>query len=227
MANSLSSAFHLLVAGDRELYGIIAASLRFALLSVAIASVGAVPLGTLLALRQFPGKRLVMVLLHAALALPTVVVGLVVYSALSRRGPLGGAGLLFTPAAVIAGQTILAFPLVASMVQGALAHFDRSLHETFVTLGAGRGRVLMSVLREARLGVAGAALGGFGRVVGEVGVAMMLGGNIRFYTRTMTTAIALETGKGEFERALALGMVLMLIALAVNAAVHGTVRRGD
>ena len=220
MLEAISRAFALLSSGDRELFGTIGASLRFALSSTAIASVGAIPLGALLALRSFPGRRIVSVILHSTMALPTVVVGLLVYSLLSRSGPLGSAGLRFTPAAVLVGQAILAFPSVASMVQGALGRFDPELRETFVTLGAGAARMLGSVLREAAPGVAGAVLGGFGRVVGEVGVAMMLGGNIRFYTRTMTTAIALETGKGEFERAIALGVVLIVVALTVNAAVN-------
>lgn len=220
MVQSLAAALSLLVSGDPELLSTIGASVRFTAVSVALASLGAAPVGVLLALRHFPGHRAVTTILHATLALPTVVVGLVVYTVVSRSGPLGRAGLLFTPAAVVIGQTILAFPIVASMVHAALGRFDRDLHETLVTLGAKGARLVLSVLREATPGVAGAVLGGFGRVIGEVGVSMMLGGNIRWYTRTMTTAIALATGKGEIERALALGVVLMAISLTVNAAVH-------
>jgi tungstate transport system permease protein len=158
------------------------------------------------------------------MALPTVVVGLVVYSLVSRMGPLGALGILFTPAAVITGETMLALPIVISMTASALSNLDPLLPEVLTTLGASRRGIFWMSVRQARGAVLSAALAAFGRVVGEVGVAMMLGGNIRWYTRTITTAIALETSKGDFELGIALGIILIAIALGVNALLHGVVR---
>ena len=163
-------------------------------------------------------------MLNTLMALPTVVVGLFVYAFLSRSGPLGGLGLLFTPAAVTVGQAILILPLIASLVYGGLGRIERTLPETLLTLGASRGQVLWMTIREGRVAILSAVLAGFGRVIGEVGVAMMLGGNIRWFTRTLTTAIALETSKGEFVLGLALGLILLLMALLVNSLLHGWVR---
>ena len=153
-----------------------------------------------------------------------VVVGLLVYSFISRAGPLGFLGILFTPTAIHVGQVILCFPLITSLVYSALSRLDQRLPETLVTLGARRTEVFRMILLEGRIAILSALLSGFGRVVGEVGVAMMLGGNIRWYTRTLTTAIALETSKGEFELSLALGIILMAIAFVVNFTLHGVVR---
>ncbi len=158
------------------------------------------------------------------MALPTVVVGLVVYSVISRSGPLGGLGLLFTPRAVVIGQAILALPIVISMIASGLSRLDPLFPEVLTTLGASRAGIFWMTLREARGAVLSASLAAFGRVVGEVGAAMMLGGNIRGYTRTITTAIALETSKGEFELGLALGIILMLTSLLVNAGLHVAVK---
>jgi tungstate transport system permease protein len=145
-----------------------------------------------------------------------VVIGLVLYGLLSRQGPLGAWGLLFTPAAMIVGQTVLAAPIVANYTLAAVAGADPRIMTTALTLGAGRFRAVWQLLLEIRFGIIAAVVAGFGRVIAEVGVAMMLGGNIRGYTRTMTTAIALETSKGEFAFGLALGIVLMAVALVVN-----------
>jgi tungstate transport system permease protein len=177
-----------------------------------------------LALRRFSGRRALLAVLNGLMALPTVVVGLLVYSLISRSGPLGGLAMLFTPGAVIIGQAILAFPIVTSMTASALSHLDPLFPEVLATLGAGRRSILWMSVREARGAVLSASLACFGRVVGEVGAAMMLGGNIRWYTRTITTAIALETSKGEFELGLALGIVLMAVALGVNALLHWAVK---
>ncbi|HEY7745535.1 MAG TPA: ABC transporter permease, partial [Desulfuromonadales bacterium] len=150
------------------------------------------------------------------MALPTVVVGLVLYGFLSRQGPLGVWGFLFTPVAMIIGQIVLSVPIVANYTVAAVAGADPRIMNTALTLGAGRLRAAWQLLLEVRFGVMAAVVAGFGRVIAEVGVAMMLGGNIRGYTRTMTTAIALETSKGEFAFGLALGLVLMTVALFVN-----------
>jgi tungstate transport system permease protein len=159
------------------------------------------------------------------MAMPTVVVGLLVYSFVSRAGPLGYLDILFTPTAVIIGQAILAFPIVTSLVYGGLSRLDDELTETLITFGAGPLRMLLKILSEARIAILSAVLSGFGRVIGEVGVSMMLGGNIRWYTRTMTTAIALENRRGAFSLALALGFILLIVAFGVNATLNWMVRR--
>ena len=199
-------------------------SLRFSLASAVIACVPGIPLAVLIALKRFRGRRALLAVLSSLMALPTVVVGLLVYSLISRAGPLGSLGLLFTPRAVIIGQAILAFPIVLSMTASALSSLDPLFPEVLTTLGATRRRILWMSVREARGAVLSASLAAFGRVVGEVGAAMMLGGNIRWYTRTITTAIALETSKGEFEQGLALGIILMALALGVNALLHWVVK---
>ena len=199
-------------------------SLRFSLASAVIACVPGIPLAVFIALTRFRGRRALLAVLSSLMALPTVVVGLLVYSLISRAGPLGPLGLLFTPRAVIIGQAILAFPIVLSMTASSLSSLDPLFPEVLTTLGASRRRILWMSVREARGAVLSASLAAFGRVVGEVGAAMMLGGNIRLYTRTITTAIALETSKGEFEQGLALGVILMVLALGVNALLHWVVK---
>jgi len=224
MGSFFARALRLLLTGDPEVYSIAWTSLRFSLVSVTAAAVLSVPLGVLLGLHDFRGRRSVLAALNSLMALPTVLVGLLIYSLLSRSGPLGSWGVLFRPTAVIIGQTVLCFPIIASLVTGSLSRLDGNLRETLVTLGASAWQRLRMVLRECRLALLSALLAGFGRVIGEVGVSMMLGGNIRFYTRTLTTAIALETSKGEFELGLALGMILLLLALTVNFALHWMVK---
>jgi tungstate transport system permease protein len=178
----------------------------------------------MIALRRFRGRRVLLAVLTSLMALPTVVVGLIVYSLVSRAGPLGSLGILFTPRAVIVGQAILALPIVVSMTASGLSNIDPLFSEVLTTLGASRREVLWMSVRQGRGAVLSTSLASFGRVVGEVGVAMMLGGNIRWYTRTITTAIALENSKGEFELGLALGIVLLAVALGVNASLHWMVR---
>jgi tungstate transport system permease protein len=225
MGSALVEAGRLIVEGDRELFAIALNSVHFSVVSTLITSALAIPAGTYIALRDFRGKRMVVAVLNTLMALPTVVVGLLVYSFLSRSGPLGHWGILFTPNAVIIGQAVLAFPIVTSLVYGGLSRLDEELTETLVTFGAGPMRMLLKILSEARIAILSAVLSGFGRVIGEVGVSMMLGGNIRWYTRTMTTAIALETQKGAFALALALGIILMIVAFGVNGTLNWMVRR--
>ena len=224
MHGALGKALELLVTGDREVWFITGTSLRFALFSTLIACVPGIPLGVLIALKRFRGRRVLLAVLNSLMALPTVVVGLLVYSLISRSGPLGSLGILFTPAAVVIGQAILALPIVLSMTASSLSRLDPLFPEVLTTLGAGRREILWMSVREARGPVLSACLAAFGRVIGEVGAAMMLGGNIRGYTRTITTAIALETGKGDFELGLALGIILMAVALGVNALLHLAVK---
>jgi tungstate transport system permease protein len=201
---------------DPEVVHAVWTSLSTSAIAVILAAGLGIPAGTLLGLGRFAGRRAALTVLNTLMALPTVVVGLVVYGMLSRQGPLGGWGLLFTPAAMIIGQTVLSAPIVANYTVAAVAGADPRIMSTALTLGAGRLRGAWQLLLEVRFGVMAAVVAGFGRVIAEVGVAMMLGGNIRNYTRTMTTAIALETSKGEFAFGLALGIVLMAVALFIN-----------
>ena len=201
---------------NAEVIGITWVSLRVSLTAIFISALPAVPLGVLIAQKSFPGKRGVMVLFNTLMALPTVVVGLLVYGFLSAQGPLGTLGLLYTPWAMVLAQAVLAFPLITALVISAVTTLDARVHPTALTLGATRAQAAWAVLKEARFAVLAALAAGFGRVVTEVGAAIMVGGNIRHYTRTLTTAIALETAQGDFARGMALGMILLAVALGIN-----------
>ncbi len=216
----LARGVGLLAGLDPEVYGIAWLSLRVSLSAVVLAALAAVPLGLVIAQREFPGKRALVVIFNTLLALPTVVVGLVIYGLLSSRGPLGGLEMLYTPGAMILAQAVLAFPLITALVIAAVTTLDDRVGPTALTLGATRGQAAWAVLTEARFAVLAALAAGFGRVVTEVGAAIMVGGNIRHYTRTFTTAIALETSKGDFAQGMALGIFLLIVALAVNLAAH-------
>ena len=201
---------------DLEVLDAVWTSLFTSFTAILIAAAFGIPCGAAIGMWTFPGKRLAVTLLNTLMALPTVVVGLLLFGLFSRQGPLGPLGLLFTPWAMIAGQVVLATPIVANYTLAAVTGADQRILPTAITLGAGRLRGAWQLLQEVRFGVMAAIVAGFGRVVAEVGVAMMLGGNIRGTTRTMTTAIALETSKGEFAFGLALGIVLMSVALTIN-----------
>jgi tungstate transport system permease protein len=216
IVESLRVALSLILAGDRDVVSAVTTSLSLALWSVLLAAAGGVPTGIAVAVGRFPMKGAVKVVLNSLMAMPTVVVGLLVFAFLSRQGPLGALGLLFTPKAIIVGQAILAAPIVANYTVAAIEGADDRILPTALTLGASPMQSLFQLAREVRFGVVAAIIAGFGRVISEVGVAMMLGGNILYYTRTMTTAIALETSKGEFAFGLALGMILVAVSLAVN-----------
>ena len=191
-------------------------SLYTAAIAIILAALFGIPAGLWLGVNRFRGRRILITLLNTLMALPTVVVGLLLFGLLSRQGPLGHWGLLFTPVAMIIGQMVLATPIVANYVHAAVVGADDRIVPTLRTLGASSLQAAWQLLREVRFGVMAAVIAGFGRVIAEVGVAMMLGGNIRNSTRTMTTAIALETSKGEFAFGLALGLILMAVALLVN-----------
>ncbi len=222
--DAFADAFRLLLQWDRELVAITANSLHFAIVSTVIAALIGIPPGVILAFREFPGKRGIVAATHTLMGLPTVVAGLLVFSVLSRSGPLGGLGLMFSPTAVIIGQAVLALPIIISLVYSGLAGLDRELPETLITLGASRFQRSVKIIREGRIAVASGILTAFGRVVGEVGTAMMLGGNIRWYTRTITTAIALETQKGAFALSIALGIILIAVAFGVNFGLNYLIR---
>lgn len=211
-------AFRLLFAGDAELWGIIFLSLRVSLLGLLLALLPGVVAGYLLAMSRFPGRRALVITVQSLLAFPTVVVGLMLYMLLSRQGPFGSLGLLFTQQAMILGQAILAFPILAAYTLSAVQGADARAHETAVSLGAGPLRAALTTLNETRFAVLAGVINGFGRAISEVGCALMIGGNIAGFTRNITTAIALETSKGEFAQGIALGVVLVVLALGVNVA---------
>ncbi|UCG38853.1 MAG: ABC transporter permease [bacterium] len=213
---AITGAFRLILSLDPEVFTVTLLSLRVAVSATCVAALLGIPLAYVVATREFRGKGTLITVFNTLMALPTVVVGLFCYSFLSRKGPLGFMDLLFTPTGIIIGDVILAFPLIVGLTVAAVHSVDPRAHATAVSLGASRRQASMTVLREARFGLMAALFNGFGRVVAEVGSAMMLGGNIRGYTRTITTAIALETSKGEFAFAMALGIILLTVALAVN-----------
>jgi len=216
LIDSTKSAFQLLIALDPELLEIIAVSLKVSGFSTLFASLIGVPAGFVIAHTNFWGKRFLLTCLNTLLAMPTVVIGLVVYSFISRRGILGPLELLYTQKAIIIGQTLLIVPLVTSLTIAAISRIDGRYRHTALTLGATRLQMAMVVIKEARFAICAAIIAAFGRVIAEVGVSMMLGGNAKGFTRTMTTAMALEYDKGEFVLAVALGLALMTIAFMVN-----------
>jgi len=204
---------------DPQVWGPVWVSLRVACLATAAAALLALPLGLAIGMERFAGRRVVVSVLNTMLALPTVLVGLVLYGLLSRSGPFGALEMLYTPGAMIIGQTVLALPMICAFTVASVERSDPRIRLTMLSLGAGRLRAAFAVAVENRAALAAALAAGFGRVFSEVGVAMMVGGNIRGYTRNITTGIAFETGKGEFALGVALGIVLLTVALAVNFAV--------
>lgn len=213
---ALSAATSLIFSFDRDVYSIVWTSLYISLIAVVVASLVGIPLGMLVHFRTFPGKSLLLQLLNTLMALPTVVVGLFLYGVFTRQGPLGELGLLYTPVAVIIGECVLILPIIWNLSISAAASADTRIIDTCKALGATPLQQRLLFTNEIRYALVAAVVAGFGRAIGEVGVAMMLGGNISGFTRTMTTAIALETSKGEFEFALALGLLLLTAAFIVN-----------
>lgn len=214
--NSIAAALKLVIQLDPEMVEIVLVSLRVSCLSTLIAAVVGVPLGFLIAYGNIPGKRAVITLLNTLLALPTVVIALVVYAFISRRGIFGVFDLLYTQNAIIIGQVILIVPLITALIIAAVSRIDERYRKTARTLGASTLQTSLVILREARFGIGAALISAFGRVISEVGISMMLGGNIKGFSRTMTTAMALEYDKGAFTLAIALGLVLMTISLGMN-----------
>jgi tungstate transport system permease protein len=213
-------ALRLLFTGDATLWGIVWVSLKVSLVALLIATPLAVATGFLLATVQFPGRRAVVIVLQSFLSFPTVVVGLVLYVLLARQGPFGEWGLLYTQTAMILGQAIIAFPVLAAFTLASVQSADRIVRETAIGLGASPTRAAFTTLFEVRFAVMAGLFNGFGRVISEVGCAMMVGGNIAGLTRNIPTAISLETAKGEFAQGIALGIVLIVLALAINAVFH-------
>ncbi|HQO96150.1 MAG TPA: ABC transporter permease [Anaerolineaceae bacterium] len=212
----ITEAIRLLFSGDPEVMEITLLSLRISGLATMISLLIGMPSGTLLALGKFPTRKFWMSLVNTGMALPPVVVGLVVSIFLWRSGPLGSLRLMYTPTAIIIAQTIIAAPVVTGLTAAALQQLDPRLEQQLLGLGATRWQVIWALWREARLPLLAALMAGFGSVISEVGASMMVGGNLRHYTRVLTTAIVLENSKGEFAIALALSFILLLLAYLVN-----------
>lgn len=224
--DALEEAFRLLLTGDRETWEIIGRSLRISVTATVIAFALGLPVGALLAYGRFPGRRLVLALVNTGMGVPPVVAGLVITVLLWRSGPLGGLGLLYTPTAMVIAQTVIALPLVAGLSAASLQQVDPEFRLQMQALGAGRIRSLWIVAVEAKLPLLAAGMAGFGAVVSEVGAALMVGGNIAGQTRVLTTAAVLEASKGAFALALALGIILLVIAFAVNLVLTSVQQRG-
>lgn len=212
----IKQAIGLLVSGDAEVWQITLLSLEISLSATAISLLIGLPLGTWLALRRFRGRGFSLSIINTGMALPPVVVGLWVSIFLWRSGPLGGLGLIYTPAAMVIAQTIIAAPIVIGLTAAALQQLDPHLQMQLLGLGASHTQMILELWHEARLPLLAALMAGFGAVISEVGASMMVGGNIRNETRVLTTAIVLETGKGNFATAIALGIILLLLAYLVN-----------
>ena len=218
--DGLIAAFWLVVTFDPELWDISLRSLRVTLTALLIASLIAIPLGTYLAVQRFRFRRFVISFINALMGLPPVVVGLVVYILLSRAGPFGVLNLLFTPTAMIIAQVIIITPVIASIAHQSMRELWAEYHDLLISLNTTKRQRIMTLIWDGRRNLLTAALAGFGRAIGEVGAIMIVGGNIDHVTRVLTTAIALETGKGDFALALGLGFVLIGIAILVNLAIH-------
>jgi tungstate transport system permease protein len=220
MLDALASGLGLVASLDLQLWRIVGLSLAVSLSAVALASVIGLPLGAALAVGRFPGRQAVIVVLNALMGLPPVVVGLLIYLLLSRAGPLGELGLLFTPRAMVIAQTVLVLPIIAALTRQAVEDAWQEYEEQLRSLGVDGLRGALTVLWDIRFSLLTALLAGLGRASAEVGAVMIVGGNIDGVTRVMTTAIALETSKGDLPLALGLGMVLIAIVLALNAGAH-------
>jgi len=214
--DGLVQAVHLIVTLDPEVMEITVRTLEISLVSTVLATLISVPIGGLIHFREFRGKRVLVNVIQTLYALPTVIAGLFVFLLISRAGPFGFLRLLFTPAGMVIAQVILILPIMIGLTLSALSGVDRAKRDTIVALGATESQAILTMLREARFAILGAVVLGFGRAISEVGAAMMIGGNIRGFTRVLTTAIALETSMGNISLSLALGIILLAIALIVN-----------
>ncbi|HBA64681.1 MAG TPA: ABC transporter permease [Methylococcaceae bacterium] len=219
-SEALAAAFRLILQFDHDIFFIVWTSLKIAFVATVSAGIGAIILGILATVSDFHGKRILQHLLNTLSAMPTVMIGLILYGLLNRRGPFGEYELLYTQTAVIIGEACLIFPIIMNMTMVGVQSADRRLVNTLKMLGASPIDQILPIISELRFILLTAIITGFGRAIGEVGAAMMLGGNIQGSTRTITTAIALETGKGDFEMGLALGILLLSIAFLINLALQ-------
>lgn len=225
--DGLRRGVELIVGGDPEVLDITLLSLRVALLATVLACFVGVPMGFLVGTTRFWGRRAAITVLNTMLAFPTVVVGVIIWGLLSRRGPLGGLELLYTWWAIVIAEVVLAAPIAAALTAAAVQGVDPRVRRTALTLGASPWQAHLAVARAARFALLTAVVVAFGRVLAEVGAAMIVGGNIRHYTRTLTTAVALATSQGDFALAMALGLVLLALALTVNVLLQLFQGRGD
>ena len=223
--HGLTRAVELIITLDPEVMQIAGRSLRIALTSAIIGSIICIPIGSLIHFNRFRGKRFLISLIQTFYSVPTVVIGLFVFVFISRAGPLGELGILFTPEAIVVGQVILISPILLGLVISALNGVDKAIIDTTRSLGASGFQTAVVVLREARFAVMAAVIMGFGRAISEVGISLMVGGNIRGFTRVITTAISLETSKGDLELSIALGIILISIALIVNIVLNRVQQR--
>lgn len=224
IVEGMLAAFRLIFSLDADLFEIILLSLQVTLTAVIIASLIGMPLGAWLAVNRFRFRRITIAILNALMGLPPVVVGLIVYIMLSRSGPFGVLNLLFTPTAMVIAQVIIITPLIASISHQAIRDLWADYHDLLISLNTTKWQRMLTLIKDARRSLLTASLAGFGRAIGEVGAIMIVGGNIDHLTRVLTTAIALETGKGEFSFALALGFILIALAIIVNLAIHSISR---
>lgn len=218
--DGLTKAIELIVSLDPEVIEIAGRSLMISVTATFLASLVCLPLASLIHLHRFPGKRLLINIIQTLFSLPTVVIGLFVFVLFSRAGPMGGLNILFTPTVMVLGQMVLITPILLGLTISALSGVDRAILDTARSLGANGFQTAIVVLREARFAVIAAIVMGFGRAISEVGIALMVGGNIKGFTRVITTAISLETTKGDLELSIALGIILIFIALVVNTALN-------
>lgn len=224
IVEGMLAAFRLIFSLDADLFEIILLSLQVTLTAVVIASLIGMPLGAWLAVNRFRFRRITIAIVNAMMGLPPVVVGLLVYIMLSRSGPFGVLNLLFTPTAMVIAQVIIITPLIASISHQAIRDLWAEYHDLLISLNTTKWQRMLTLIKDARRSLLTASLAGFGRAIGEVGAIMIVGGNIDHLTRVLTTAIALETGKGEFAFALALGFILIALAILVNLAIHSISR---
>ena len=213
-------AVELIISLDPEVMEVAGRSLRISATSATIAALICLPLGSLIHYHRFPGKRLLINIIQTLFSIPTVAVGLFVFVLFSRAGPLGGLNIMFTPTLMIIGQVILVTPVILGLTISALSGVDKTITDTAISLGASGFQTAIITLREAKFAVMAALIMGFGRAISEVGLALMVGGNIKGFTRTLTTAISLETSKGDLELSIALGIILISIALVINIALN-------
>jgi tungstate transport system permease protein len=221
------SALELVSSGDPALYSIVFLSLWVSFAAVLLGGIVGIPAGAAVALTRFPGREAVIVILNALMGLPPVVVGLAVFLLLSRSGPLGSWGILFTPQAMVIAQTVLIAPIIAALARQTIEDIWTEYRDELAAMGVGPFARIGTLIWDARFSLVTALLAGFGRAAAEVGAVIIVGGNIEGYTRTMTTAIALETSKGDLPLAIGLGLVLMIVVVLVNAAAWGVRRAGE
>jgi len=223
--HGLTKAIELIISLDPEVMEIAGRSLRISVTSALLASIICLPLASLIHFNNFPGKRILLNLIQTLYFIPTVAVGLFVFVFISRAGPFGGLGILFSPTAIVIGQMILIIPIILGLTISALSGVDKAMIDTARSLGASGLQIMVLILKEARFAVMAAVIMGFGRAISEVGISLMVGGNIRGFTRVITTAISLETSKGDLELSIALGIILIFLALIASIALNRVQQR--